>query len=762
MATFIDTIKSKLGVPGRRRYETSENPPAFSGMSLKEKLQRLIFDCRFVNRNIRQRHQQVWYISGLYYSGYQSIELNGSGTALDVYERDDYYVENQYRKHVDSVKQILNQLEGDIVVRPGSDSPRDIATARVADPVLQLMRDTVCYDRIKDQKNLYKCLFGNAFIFSDYIVDKKYGTVVTPKFSYEQRPLTDDIVEDGADLGMGNPMQQPGLPPQDMVLSKVVSGYETRNRGQEVATVCSPLEINVLSDLKGGLDALPFLQWIGRQDADIINYLYPGLNEGASSAITEDLSAQYLEILGNIPGNILGDGLILNRGTSSPTKVELVRSWLTPATFRNDKELLREFPDGVHVTTVNGRVVDWYAEKLIDRWTHEVMIPLPHSMLGDGLYDAILMQDQINEANSLILKHVRYSTVGHNVYDATVIDPKDVINDPANGWIPGRPSLDKNIQQAVAQVQPNALSSDVAMWIQSRLTAMQDMTSAYDPVTGKGLGANTPYSQSVFLAERASSRWQGSQSFNRPELIRFHRQLLEIARSNWHDIRTRSVKDNTGNWSFQQFQQSDLQGQVDIILSNTDFKPRTRAEQIQGLTTLLQLAPILPGMPPRQKLRIEEMLGLPPDANPMSNQISRAYRQIDRIKKGEVVSPAPLVDDAQIQLPVFQDFLVSEEGEAVAEENPEVWAAVHTYMLTLMQMGMMQMLSPVGQMGMLGGGQQQPPEKQGSPAGGPPKPPGGQPGQPGGGREGGPGAPQQPPAQSPAQPAAPVEPPVQS
>lgn len=58
----------------------------------------------------------------------------------------------------------------------------------MAESVLGMQRVDVGYDRLKDQKNLFKCLFGNAFIFTDFVRDKKYGSIVTPKFSYEEMP----------------------------------------------------------------------------------------------------------------------------------------------------------------------------------------------------------------------------------------------------------------------------------------------------------------------------------------------------------------------------------------------------------------------------------------------------------------------------------------------------------------------------------------------------------------------------------------------
>ncbi len=826
--SVISGLMGKLGIPGARKYDVTADPQtAFQSMTLKEKLQERVLHFRTVDREARIRRHTTWYMMALYYQGYQNLDLSPSGNTFNVYEREDFYVENQFRKHVDTVKQMLNKLEGDICCRPGSDSPQDIAASRVSDSVLSSMLDTIGYDKVKDIKNLYKCLFGNAFIFTDYIVDKKYGTVTSPKFEYQQVPAPVDptaaaappvdpqipgmeSIQEPAGFappampGQSSPetlkfseptgpqppvLGQAPKPPQpaawgggvreqvtgampiappaapapmtgapgnpaaapEMMMSKVATGFTKRNKGSEVAIVCSPLEINTRADIKGGLENVPYLQWITRQDVDTINYVYPGLNtSGNVSQVEQDLAQQYIETLTNLPGNLTGESPAYT-GTRTTKKAELVRTWLHPSTFMNDKELLSQFPTGVHVASVNGTVVDWYEEALTDRWTHEVLIPVPHSMLGDALYDAILMQDQINEINSLLIQHMRYSTVGHKVYDSTMIDPKNVVNDPQNGWIPAAPGLDKNIQMAVKELPPTSLSQDVPAWLSLVKEAMQDMTSAYDPTTGKGLGANTPYSQSVFLNEKAQSRWAASLNYNKPELIHFHRQLLQIARDNWVDPRRRSFQTNTGEWSFEQFTQADLQGQVDIILSNTDLKPRSRAEQIQGLTMLNTLAPLLPGMPPKQKLRVEEMLGLPPDANPQSGQISRAYRNIDRIKKGEVVTPLPLVDDAMAQLPVFQDFLASEDGESLAESEPQIFAAVYTFMVTLLQMGLMHQASPAA--GMTGQQQPQQAQQQGSPAG-EKKPAGGQLGQKGGGPSSG----AQPPAQSPA-PAPPVSPP---
>ncbi len=722
-------IQNKRGVPGTKIYENKGKSDQFARMDLKEKLRSIAASVRTSDRDQRFRRNLTNYRMALAYQGFQNFSIDEVTGIIDLYEKPDFYVENQFRHHVDAVVNSLSKNEGELVIRPASAKPQDITKARVAGPILDLQKATIGYPRIKTQKNLYKTLFGNAFIFSDYIRDEKYGSIVTPKFAYQEIPDESD-------------------PTAEPFLSKVPAGFNKVNRGREVSVVCSPLEIGVRADTKG-FENVPYLQWISRQDIDVLNYMYPGLGAGPSGAAGDDLSQQYLETLANLTGSVLGEQSATNID-SAVKKAEYARTWLMPCMFAGDNELTNKFPSGVHVATVNGQVVDYYEESLFDRWTHEVLIPVPHSLLGDGLYDALLLQDIINEGNSLILKHVRYSTVGHNIYDSTVIDPKDIVNDPANGWIPGKPSLEKNIRDAVAQIQPQQLSGDVANWLGAKQGSMQDMTSAYDASIGKSLGANAPYSQSVFLNERAQSRWQGSLAYNRPALIMFHQQLLKIAQNDWMETRSQAIVANTGAWSFQQFQQADLEGEIDISFSNADLAPKSRAEQIQALEMLVTLAPVLGMFSQKQKLRVEEILGLPPDSSPTSIQVSRVYRHIDRITNGETVTPLPMVDDPNAQVPVLQDYLSSEDGEDLAMSNPQVFANIYTYMMALLQLLQQQQgfIKPGQEPAQPGQEPQQPGE--------PKKPAGGQPGQQGGGAKGGPGGANQPSAQSPAQPAPPV------
>lgn len=120
MAGVIDSLINAIGKPGRKIYKTERKPNSFASMDLKEKLQTIVLDKRLIDRERRQRLNLNWYTVALFYRGYQQVAMNGSGSGLDVFEDEDYYIENQFRRHVDTVKQVLNKMEGDLVIRPAS------------------------------------------------------------------------------------------------------------------------------------------------------------------------------------------------------------------------------------------------------------------------------------------------------------------------------------------------------------------------------------------------------------------------------------------------------------------------------------------------------------------------------------------------------------------------------------------------------------------------------------------------------------------
>jgi hypothetical protein len=713
-----------LGKSEKKQHEKSIHPSTpLDQLTEKEKLQYLALKYRTEERFARQRRHQTWYMMALYFQGYQNVEFNAGTGSLDVFEDEDSFTENQFRKDVMHTVNSLMKLEGEITSRPGSSSPEDIAASRVAENILPIIHENIDYDRLKVVKSLYKCLFGTAFVFVDYATDRAFGMISRPRYEYEDVELGPTsqcpVCGYSEELNEEEPFCPECMAPMELgapisIPTKVEAGMEEFPAGREIAVVCSPLEIIVPSSVSGGLPKSPYLIWTCREDTGLVNGIYSGLNAGSDTSKTEnDLAAQYLDILSGLPGNILGDSTTYTSGAEDHERSEVIRAWLRPQTFMGDKKLIEKYPDGVFVALVNGQIVEYRPESMDDHWTSEAYTPNPHSFYADGMYDAIPIQDQINEMDRLIIQHTRYSTVSHKIYDANRIDIKNVVNNPAQGWIPANGTMEHGIDGVVRDLAPNQLSADVAAWRSALLGAMRDVNATHEAVTGEEIGANTAYSTYVHQAESALGRHAPSAKYNAKQVITFHKQLFKIVKENWIDERKTWVEQNNGQWSYSKFVGSDLgQGSFDIRLSNTDMIPKTRAEQLHALGFYATIQPLLATLSPRQVVYIEDVIGLPPGSNPVSSQISRAHRVIDRIVNGEMLSPTPIVDNADIQVPAFTEYLSGEDGEELQKTNPEGYQAVSEYMMTLLQMGMMQ-ASTIGPVG----GQPQP---QNAPQGAPP------------------------------------------
>src|SRR6188768_919539 len=119
-------IQNKRGVSGPKIYENKGQTDQFTGMKLKEKLQSITGYVRTCDREQRIRRNTVFYLMSLYYQGYQNVELNAGSSSFEIYEREDFYVENQFRHHVDAVVNSISKNEGDLVIRPASSNPQDI------------------------------------------------------------------------------------------------------------------------------------------------------------------------------------------------------------------------------------------------------------------------------------------------------------------------------------------------------------------------------------------------------------------------------------------------------------------------------------------------------------------------------------------------------------------------------------------------------------------------------------------------------------
>lgn len=709
MASLIQGAKDLLGKV-RGKASDRHAHTAFSSMSHDDKLGYLYRVYRCEDPNGRLLLNRTWFRTALYYQGKQQVQWNDETGSLDFFDPlpgEDWYAENQFRKDVQSNVAMLCKSEVEPSAAPNSDQPADVAAAKVAEYALEMIHDDTDYDRGVMLKNLNLCLFGNSFKYQTFVRDgQAHGTTIIPNYKYEDTtlpgvsacPQCGNTAETPASgpascPGCSTPMESLSEP--QTIPSKVEDGFTETENGRVTEIITGPLEMYMRSKVLHGLKYQPYLFWVRRIDCDIVKDARPQVELNIDSRVgaDEDLAQYYIDVLSSLAGGPY-EGVYKTSGSRSYRECEYAMCWIRPEAFQGDEELNRIYPMGVMFETCNGKYIKDTAvsQSMDDSWTHYVYLVNPYSAWGEGMVDALPVQDQINEINSLMVRYIRYCTIGKVLYDQEMIDPEWLSNNPDEAWVKTSRQLEKKLSDSVYQMNPTQMSQNVPLWKQELYGTMQDMTHAYNAVQGKSSGANTPYSSDVFQAEQAMGWFLPMFKYNRASTIQCCRQQLKLFRDNGDEERTRKFKDNTGKWSFAQFMGSDLsQGSYDIFISETEAAPKSKAEKAHGLELYATLAPLMPTLSQKQRVYVLDLIGMPPDANPDTLISQKAYRDIEAIvKRGQNVVPNGFILDIPVYVKTIKEYLAGEEGDDLAATQGPLFVKVFNLMITALMQGQMQ------------------------------------------------------------------------
>lgn len=694
-----------------RKSSTRSNrqPPFESSMSIEDKIRTILVQKRDENYPEDLRRARVYLLMDLFYQGYQNVGPWDDLRGWPCYDDDPLdYQENRFQQNVLINAGGLIKMEPTPVLRPASGSFQDLEAAVTAQDAWEKGKDEIAYDQLVSDKSIHKCLFGNTFIYSGYT----YGNtdkIMVPKMKFDKIEIPGASICPGcsmtAEQGTPScpdcqmPMQQyPPIPSQN----PVIGGYEERERGQLFSTAFSPLEVKIRSRVKGGTRNWPYVLRVFREDVEFLRYLFPDLdidrstsmsNSGSGSgAAGADAMTRWASMLGGMSGNVSGSSTPYWSTQTDYADTDVLMGWIRPQCYRGDKELEKEAPDGLMGVVIGKDVPEWHPEKIDDVWTHEVYFPTSHSAYGMGMFADIPVQRSINKVGQLTERHLEFDTIPMRLYDDSLIlvNPNEVGNDPKKKFIPVNTTMEKGLEAAVRDLPAQQLSFDVNVMRQDLRQVDEYISGATAVRAGQVPGANTPYSMGILANEQGQTRFLPSAKYNKDAVKDHVRQVLNLAKKNWVDPRTMAeIDQNTGRLSWKQFVGADLgRGNWNVYIMDSDFKPKTRGEQMQALDMAKQYGiDILAS--PKMRLQFFEKIGLTPDGDTLSTQAKRASRVIERMKNGEPITPDPIVDDGIIQSAVILEYLASPQGDELHETTPQAWEAIKQYAITAMTMAAM-------------------------------------------------------------------------
>lgn len=671
-----------------------------------------------------------WMRNALIYQGYHELEWSEINVAWDVIMQDsgDFaFPNNYYRSLILHGVRAYIQSEPLIEPMPSSDDPQAQASTKAAKTALEIIKQTVKYDYLRVIEAINLRLFGNSFRYSYYSKDTRYGYVTSPV--YQDR---DVLLSPGSSIcPQCGPMEGvfytcPGCQsPIDQHISPVVSrlpqqaGMVKYPKGEIMVEAVNPLEIYLRSS-SYDLWHAPFLVRNRVVDRLALQSAYPDIqlapkgDEGGGEAYSTggDLGLIYLQSLADLPGDPTQYAAWYERATAA-AKALLVEVWLRPSQYFFDKQLVKQFPDGLYIAKTGDTLLEARNDTIEDHWTHYVYIPVPGRIWGDGDDDIIPQQLKLDETDRLIQRNQGYNSSPLLAIDSQRVDKNEVINDPST-LIEVKPA-GKPVSDAIHQLNSAPLSNETWQWRSAHLSDMY----FHSRVSPSAVGLHQPGVNTFGGQESMAAK---SDSALLPQLVLWKtadelwaRQVLQLAAINWLDERISSVMGLNGKWEFEKLKGDAIDlDKIRIVTRVLPIDPTQQDAMSQAVA-----AGALDPQDPRVKRKMMELFHLPIELDSLYSDQKVQWKEIEMMKQsGQQIQPVMIRDNDMVHIDICRNYLNSDE----AAENPQIAQVVLQHaQLHILNMARQQQM----QAAVAGAGQEAPgAQQQGQPQQG-----GGKPGQ---------------------------------
>lgn len=635
------------------------------------------------------------------------------------------YVTNIYQAFGLSIIAALSQKLPKVRFSPKSaKSERDIATAKAASNVAELIEDNNNLDLLSVRYAYLMWTQGIFGAYVRYVVDKDFGTTEVPQVDmvpvtvapdrYEcpqcatETPAEDLMPQGGmapqggaaACAGCGGQLTEQDFRPEEVGEGPVITKYIQYPQGQEVITVYGGLNLKLHPNANSQKES-PYLILSEEKPVAAIRAAYPNLakkigagggnNSGDSSP---DGQFEKTARLG------LADAPPYQKNLAQTTGMAtLTRAWLRDwALWAIDDEAVRDemlqrYPDGVLVVLADDEFMEAIAEDMDAHW--EICMPMP----GQGMYreavgsSTIPIQKRYNDAANVQAEHIEFGSAPPVFFDARYINREALEKrrmQPAN-FFPvvtnGAPAatditklmyqpkmtIDSNIYQygkdliELTQMVSGAMPSLFGGPIQNNYTA-----DGYRQSTQNSLG-------------KLSLFWRSVKQFQ----ARLMLKGVECFRDNRTDDVERVIFGKSGDYTSKWIHLEDLRGNVTAKPETDEDFPATWSEIRENIIALIQQVPdfatkIL--QHPANAPLLRKFIANEDIVFPMEDDREKQYREIDELLQAQPVidpmtgsmqtsiPPEPFVDDHDAHIMTAKEFAVSDEGMEAKKTNPAGYA----------------------------------------------------------------------------------------
>lgn len=500
---------------------------------------------------LRKIHKNYLYYRGLQYFAPQFFQglldatgISGGGTSGDEYGNAglyDYY-QNHYRGYCRKLEAILGNRMPNVIAMPdATDDEQSARATQSANNAALYIRDK-CELPMKNLSLVFGLFnFGTMFWHLDWVEDSdKYGFTEEENFEAGQEPLGNASFNcpqcsaatpadpqkpqpPPACPECGAPMSMENYQPPTMADAPKSTGVKNKPKGALEITLHDASEVSVPLDATSvDSDDCPWLRYerdkhkgtvlqkwdtVDPQTGETKNPLRDSdtFDGTGSSGVDDTVASQYAESIRSAMASPIG----LVRSKRANRWVEC-DTWWKPAMYQmiDDAEcravLKRQYPKGLRICSVRGKILDLREEKLQDRWQETKPEPSARIMadpLGDDWVETQdILTNTLNQANETI---ERSNEPGFGDARYIDFDAYQQRRDMPTELIPALKPAGGSLQDIIYRPEPNRFSDQIPPFRQGVEESAKNISGLTDPIWGGG-DAEEPTARQAELKKNAA------------------------------------------------------------------------------------------------------------------------------------------------------------------------------------------------------------------------------------------------------------------
>lgn len=698
-------------------------------------------------------------------------------------------INNQFRPQVKTLAKEFSRSQTRIRANARSDSQSAVLASRFTDALIRYYQPKLLPESLRQLRAKYLMLCGNSFQYTYYDKEKKSATVSVKKTGRVMLPAyeSNTCSECGYEGESGEQqcpeckgvMETTNVEAQE---TQGVLGYEKRNAGDVVTEIVDPTEI----DVWGGASCLDESPYIKRRRIVKHGYLrktYSFYKPKTDSKLSDQgqLQLQFSDTAINSENTQKNIGLYeheqlwidvseyYGKKLDEPFtfKKKTAKGWVS-VTLPAGTVLEQEFPDGMYIARVGQDILCIYNENKRDCWKHTAFDINVDGFWGDGLEDAVMNQQIINEYTSLSVENVLYNASPKLVINPELINPVTVTGRPKDLLLMSNNARREDPpKNAFAQISGMSLTNEVMMGIDNYKRDMREQTGALVAFNGQGDPTLTTATAMSIARDSALALVSTPLAILAETDQEWIWQVIKYVKKFWYDQKYSFLLGKYNEAEADAFKESNLEEEINVYVESNSWMPQTNYERLQNLGAYMTAFGIPMGfmnpmIPQPVREYATQLYNIPVDFNELYPDIRIAQKRLDigkdvakvqipkamaevqaltqtgqhlapitladgtQTTKGEAVLQATRniiadaigieedIDDLQVFIDEYIKYLKTDEGQnahAIFREAVKVVISECKNFLKIQQAEQAQMqamMNPQPQQGQGGGGGQQP------------------------------------------------------